>query len=116
MCAPFVYVLTERQDAPATIETAFDLVGTSPAIEQVRKAIARAANAPFTVLIEGESGSGKELVARAIHRAGSRRERRYSAFNCAAMPEDLVDAELFGHAKGAFTGAATERLGLFESA
>ena len=53
VCAPFVYVLTERQDAPATIEAAFDLVGTSPAIEQVRKAIARAANAPFTVLIEG---------------------------------------------------------------
>ena len=102
--------------SPATTEAAFDLVGTSSAIEQVRKAIARAANAPFTVLIEGESGSGKELVARAIHRAGSRRERRYSAFNCAAMPEDLVDAELFGHAKGAFTGAATERLGLFESA
>ena len=80
------------------------------------KAIARAANAPFTVLIEGESGSGKELVARAIHRAGCRRERRFCAFNCAAMPEDLVDAELFGHAKGAFTGAAAERLGLFESA
>ena len=116
VCAPFVYVLAERQDVPATTEAAFDLVGTSSAIEQVRKAIARAANAPFTVLIEGESGSGKELVARAIHRAGSRRERRYSAFNCAAMPEDLVDAELFGHAKGAFTGAATERLGLFESA
>ena len=82
----------------------------------MRKAIARAANAPFTVLIEGESGSGKELVARAIHRAGCRRDRRFCALNCAAMPEDLVDAELFGHAKGAFTGAAGERLGLFESA
>ena len=83
---------------------------------QVRKAIARAANAPFTVLIEGESGSGKELVARAIHRAGCRRDRAFCALNCAAMPEDLVDAELFGHAKGAFTGAAIERVGLFESA
>ena len=98
------------------MKTSFDLIGVSPAIGEVRKAIARAANAPFTVLIEGESGSGKELVARAIHRAGCRRDRRFCALNCAAMPEDLIDAELFGHAKGAFTGAAVERLGLFESA
>jgi transcriptional regulator with PAS, ATPase and Fis domain len=116
VCAPLVYVIIERQSASSSREDAFDLVGASAAIEGVRKAIARAANAPFTVLLEGESGSGKELVARAIHRAGCRRERRFAAFNCAAMPEDLVDAELFGHAKGAFTGAAGERLGLFESA
>ncbi len=116
ICAPLVYVLIERRHAPAADRVQFDLVGISAAINDVRKAIARAANAPFTVLIEGESGSGKELVARAIHFAGCRRERRFCAFNCAAMPEDLVDAELFGHAKGAFTGAATERLGLFESA
>ena len=115
-CAPLVYVLLERQSAPARDGAALDLVGVSAAIEEVRKAVARAANAPFTVLIEGESGSGKELVARAIHRAGCRRERRFCAINCAAMPEDLVDTELFGHAKGAFTGAANERLGLFESA
>jgi transcriptional regulator with AAA-type ATPase domain len=116
ICAPLMYVLVERRNIPATEPVQFDLVGISTPINEVRKAIARAANAPFTVLIEGESGSGKELVARAIHFAGCRRERRFCAFNCAAMPEDLVDAELFGHAKGAFTGAATERLGLFESA
>jgi hypothetical protein len=116
VCAPLVYVLLERHGAPATQEAPFDLVGVSAAMEDVRKAIARAASAPFTVLLEGESGSGKELVARAIHRAGCRRERHFCAFNCAAMPEDLIDAELFGHAKGAFTGAAVERLGLFEGA
>lgn len=116
VCAPLVYVVVDRHDAPGADEAPFDLVGVSQAIEQVRKAIGRAANAPFTVLLEGESGSGKELVARAIHRSGCRRDRRFAPFNCAAMPEDLVDAELFGHAKGAFTGAAMERLGLFESA
>ena len=115
-CAPLVFVLIERHGMPVAPAAAFDLVGVSPAIEEVRKVIARAANAPFTVLLEGESGSGKELVARALHRAGCRRDRRFSALNCAAMPEDLVDAELFGHAKGAFTGATGERLGLFESA
>jgi DNA-binding NtrC family response regulator len=116
ICAPLMYVLMERRNSPTTEPVQYDLVGISAAINEVRKAIARAASAPFTVLVEGESGSGKELVARAIHFAGCRRERRFCAFNCAAMPEDLVDAELFGHAKGAFTGATTERLGLFESA
>jgi two-component system response regulator AtoC len=115
-CAPLVYVILERQSAPAQDDPSSDLVGISAATDELRRAIRRAANAPFTVLIEGESGSGKELVANAIHRAGGRRDRRFCAFNCAAMPEDLVDVELFGHAKGAFTGAAGERLGLFESA
>ena len=116
VCAPLVYVLVERQNAPPGDHGPFDLAGASSAIGEVRKAIARAANAPFTVLIEGESGSGKELVARAIHRAGGRRDRQFCALNCAAMPEDLIDSELFGHARGAFTGSVGERLGLFESA
>lgn len=90
-------------------------IGVSAAVQEVRWRIARAAGAPFTVLIEGDSGSGKELVARAIHRDGCRRERALHTLNCAALTEKLVDAELFGHAKGAFTGAVPERLGLFES-
>jgi transcriptional regulator with PAS, ATPase and Fis domain len=114
-CAPVAYVLLERQPATGSGNADLDLIGASAGIEEVRRAVRRAANAPFTVLIEGESGSGKELVARAIHRSGCRRERPFCAFNCAAMPEDLIDAELFGHAKGAFTGAVAERLGLFES-
>jgi transcriptional regulator with PAS, ATPase and Fis domain len=67
-------------------------------------------------LIEGESGSGKELVARAVHTASVRRSRRFCALNCAAISDDLVEAELFGHTRGAFTGAVAERIGLFEEA
>jgi DNA-binding NtrC family response regulator len=92
------------------------LLGASPAIEAVREAALRAARAPFAVLIEGESGSGKELVARAVHEQGDRRARRLCAINCAALGEDLLEAELFGHARGAFTGAIAERSGLFEEA
>jgi transcriptional regulator with GAF, ATPase, and Fis domain len=93
-----------------------DLLGESPAATTLRDVVSRAARAPFPVLIEGESGCGKELVARAIHRLSSRRDRRFCAINCAALTDDLVEAELFGHARGAFTGAATERAGLFEEA
>ena len=93
-----------------------DLVGDSHAAVTLREAVARAARAPFPVLIEGESGCGKELVARAIHRLGPRRDRRFCPLNCAALTDELVEAELFGHARGAFTGAAVERAGLFEEA
>src|SRR5262245_10715405 len=93
-----------------------DLTGVSAEIQEVRRLITRAALAPFTVLIEGESGSGKELVAQAIHRSSHRRSRAFCPLHCAALTEDLIDAELFGHIKGAFTGAAVERIGLFESA
>jgi transcriptional regulator with PAS, ATPase and Fis domain len=82
----------------------------------VRKAIERAASAPFAVLVEGESGCGKELVARALHRRSARRDRPFCTLNCAALPDDLVEAELFGHARGAFTGAVAERPGVFEEA
>jgi DNA-binding NtrC family response regulator/tetratricopeptide (TPR) repeat protein len=93
-----------------------DLLGRGAAADRVRDAIRRAALAPYPVLIEGESGSGKELVARAIHARGPRRARRFCAVNCAALTDDLLEAELFGHVKGAFTGAVGERPGLFEEA
>jgi DNA-binding NtrC family response regulator/tetratricopeptide (TPR) repeat protein len=102
---------TERQ-----VHDPVELVGVSPSMEEVRRAVERAASAPFPVLIEGESGSGKELVARALHRRSSRRDRPFCALNCAALPDDLVEAELFGHARGAFTGAVSERPGVFEEA
>jgi transcriptional regulator with PAS, ATPase and Fis domain len=93
-----------------------ELLGVTPSVVELRRQIERAAVAPFAVLIEGESGSGKELVARAVHRAGPRRERPFCTLNCAALPDDLIEAELFGHARGAFTGALTERPGIFEEA
>jgi DNA-binding NtrC family response regulator len=93
-----------------------EILGRSPAMVAVREAVARAAVAPFPVLVEGESGTGKELVARALHRLSARRDRRFSAVNCAALGDDLIEAELFGHARGAFTGAVGPRAGLFEDA
>ena len=93
-----------------------DLLGRGPSAERLRESIRRAALAPFPVLIEGESGAGKELVARAIHARSARRVRRFCAVNCAALTDELLEAELFGHARGAFTGAITERAGLFEDA
>jgi two-component system response regulator HydG len=92
------------------------LVGDSTVMQDVRAQIALAARAPFPVLIRGESGCGKELAARAIHSLGQRRHRRCAAINCAALPDDLIESELFGHVRGAFTGAATDRMGLFDEA
>jgi DNA-binding NtrC family response regulator len=113
--APAVHDLCERlHTPPLTAAVAPDLVGASPAMEAVRHAVVKAAASPFPVLIEGESGSGKELVARAVHAASIRRGRRFCALNCAAITDDLVEAELFGHTRGAFTGAVAERVGLFE--
>ena len=93
-----------------------DLTGGSAAMTELRRQVLRAAETPFAVLIQGESGTGKELIARAIHRASPRRARRFCALNCAALSDDLFETELFGHARGAFTGASGDRAGLFEEA
>ena len=92
------------------------LIGSSPAILEVFKLIARVSSGKSTVLVEGESGTGKELVARAIHHNSARRDRPFVPVNCAAIPVTLLESELFGHEKGAFTGAVTLKKGLFEAA
>ncbi|MCC7125984.1 MAG: sigma 54-interacting transcriptional regulator [Acidobacteria bacterium] len=113
---PLVHVATARQRPSSGAPIIPDLVGESDGMRRLRDDVVRAAQSPFPVLIEGESGSGKELVARALHRSSPRRDRRFSALNCAALADELAEAELFGHARGAFTGAIAERAGLFEEA
>jgi len=113
--APAVAGLVARRST-AHLHLVGELVGPSAAMESVRRAVERAAAAPFAVLVEAESGCGKELVARALHRRSPRRDRPFCTLNCAALPDDLVEAELFGHARGAFTGASAERPGVFEEA
>ena len=90
------------------------LIGHSPAMQEVYKAIGRVADQNVNVLIRGESGTGKERVARAIHRHSHRAAKRFLAVNCAAIPESLLESELFGHEKGAFTGAVSQHIGKFE--
>jgi transcriptional regulator with GAF, ATPase, and Fis domain len=92
------------------------MVGESPALQRVRAHIARVSNTDSTVLLQGETGTGKELVARAIHAGSRRAERALIKLNCAALPRELVESELFGHEKGAFTGAVQQRRGRFELA
>jgi DNA-binding NtrC family response regulator len=98
------------------VEEGRELVGSSPSLLEVFKAVGRVAGSPATVLVTGESGTGKELVARAIHRASGRAGGPFVAVNCAAIPEDLLESELFGHERGAFTGAVARRVGRFERA
>lgn len=93
-----------------------DLIGQDPSIDRVRKLIGRVAKTDSTVLIRGETGTGKELAARAVHKMSPRSERPFVPINCGALPESLIESELFGHRKGAFTGADENRVGLFEVA
>ncbi len=103
---------THAEDAQA----APDILGHAPAMQEVFRAIGRLAQSNATVLINGESGTGKELVAQALHRHSPRADRPFVAINTAAIPKDLLESELFGHEKGAFTGATTTRHGRFEQA
>jgi formate hydrogenlyase transcriptional activator len=105
--------LREEIDKASMFE---EIVGTSPALKSVLSRISKVAPSDSTVLITGETGTGKELVARAIHRRSNRGSRAFVSVNCAAIPRDLMASELFGHEKGAFTGATQQRLGRFELA
>jgi formate hydrogenlyase transcriptional activator len=93
-----------------------EIVGSSPALQVVLSQVAKVAPTDSTVLITGETGTGKELIARAIHKRSQRSSRAFVSVNCAAIPQDLIASELFGHEKGAFTGATQRRLGRFEAA
>ncbi len=92
------------------------IIGSAPAMQEVFRAIGRLSSSNLTVLITGESGTGKEIVARALHRHSPRSDKPFIALNTAAIPRDLLESELFGHEKGAFTGAASQRIGRFEQA
>jgi len=104
--------LSAREAAPSTTQ----LVGRSGAMDSLREQIGRFANTPFSVLVQGESGTGKELVAKALHQSSDRAESPFLTVNCAAFTPELLEAQLFGHAKGAFTGATGARAGFFEDA
>ncbi len=101
---------------PADAGEAMPLVGRSPAMQDIYRMLARMMQTDLTVMINGESGTGKELVARALHDYGRRRKGPFVAINMAAIPRDLIEAELFGHEKGAFTGAVQRKAGQFEQA
>ena len=106
----------KSENAPAAPEKSTEIIGEAPAMQEVFRAIGRLAHSHITVLINGESGTGKELVAQALHKHSPRADGPFIALNMAAIPRDLMESELFGHEKGAFTGAAQQRQGRFEQA
>jgi two-component system nitrogen regulation response regulator GlnG len=105
-----------REEQEAANEDRLPLIGRSPAMQEIYRVIARLTQTDLTVMIMGESGTGKELVARALHDYGKRRHGRFIAVNMAAIPKELVESELFGHERGAFTGATNRGVGRFEQA
>jgi two-component system nitrogen regulation response regulator GlnG len=112
-----VHAEEQRSEAPVQPrEQPAEIIGEAPAMQEVFRAIGRLSHSNITVLINGESGTGKELVARALHRHSPRREGPFIALNMAAIPRELIESELFGHEKGAFTGAANVRQGRFQQA
>ena len=109
----------QQSEEPITLEQANgskEIIGEAPAMQEVFRAIGRLSHSNITVLINGESGTGKELVAQALHNHSPRKSRPFIALNMAAIPKDLMESELFGHEKGAFTGASAQRAGRFEQA
>ncbi len=106
----------ENRELKLAMEARYEMVGEAPGLRRVLDAVRRAAPTSATVLLLGESGAGKELVARAIHRNSPRAGQRFVQVNCAAIPEELIESELFGHEKGSFTGAAERQTGKFEQA
>jgi two-component system nitrogen regulation response regulator NtrX len=106
----------ENRDLRLAMETKYEIVGESAALRRVLEAVKRAAPTNATVMLLGESGVGKELVARTVHRNSPRAGQRFVQVNCAAIPEELIESELFGHEKGSFTGATEKQVGKFEQA
>ena len=108
----------DAPSAPAAAQSApaSEIIGSAPAMQEVFRAIGRLSNSNMTVLLTGESGSGKELVAHALHKHSPRQDQAFVAINTAAIPSELLESELFGHEKGAFTGATGQRMGRFEQA
>lgn len=106
----------ENQDLRLKFHRDYQMIGSSAGLTQVQNLIAKAAPTNATVLITGESGTGKELIARAVHRNSKRADNRFIQVNCAAIPEELIESELFGHERGSFTGASERKIGKFQQA
>jgi DNA-binding NtrC family response regulator len=109
-------LVTETKVLKKKITKAYDIVGSSPAIEEVKDTIAKVAPTEARVMITGENGTGKELVARWVHMQSQRSKQPFVEVNCAAIPSELIESELFGHEKGSFTSAVKQRIGKFEQA